>query len=128
MLRLTAPIRGTLRRSRQNSTPATVATHEFEALLFSDCSRFSSGIGRKGLEPEFQRIRDSFPTPEEIDDPPKNAPSKRIRELIPGYQKPFLGTLAALEVGLLAMRTACPHFATWLEQLEHAGIRNQEPC
>lgn len=98
-----------------------VAMHEYEALLFSDCSRFSSGIGHKNLESEFQKIRNDFSTPEEIDDSPKTAPSKRIQALVPGYQKPFLGTLAALEIGLPTMQAACPHFAAWLNRLEEVG-------
>ena len=46
------------------------------------------------------------------------APSKRILAIIPGYQKPLTGTLAALEIGLAAMRVECPHFDEWLELLE----------
>ncbi len=102
----------------QNRFIPYVAMHEFEALLFSDCNGFSTGIGISGLAPEFQSIRDAFTNPEEIDDSPTTAPSKRIEKLVPGYQKPLLGTLAALNIGLPAMRSACPHFATWLKRLE----------
>ena len=102
----------------QNRFIPYVTMHEFEALLFSDCVRFSTGIGRPDLAPRFQEIRDAFSNPEEIDDSPITAPSKRVEELVPGYQKPFLGTLAALEIGLPAMRAACPNFAVWIERLE----------
>ncbi len=95
-----------------------VMMHEFEALLFSDCARFSQAIGRADLAQQFQAIRDAFPTPEEIDDSPTTAPSKRVETLVPGYQKPLLGTLAALEIGLTAIRADCPHFRSWLERLE----------
>lgn len=95
-----------------------VVMHEFEGLLFSDCERFARGIGQEALAPEFQRIRDDFETPEEINDSPVTAPSKRVEALVPGYEKPLLGTLAALEVGLDAIRAACPHFNAWLEYLE----------
>ena len=44
--------------------------------------------------------------------------SKRVEELVPGYEKPFLGTLAALEVGFDAIRVECPNFRQWLEYLE----------
>ena len=95
-----------------------VAMHEFEGLLFSDCARFADGIGRPDLSAEFQAIRDDFATPEEINDSPETAPSKRVEALVPGYTKPLFGTLAALEIGLPAMRAECPHFRSWIERLE----------
>ena len=95
-----------------------VAMHKFEALLFSDCDRFGKAIGRPQLPARFQRIRDAFPTPEEIDDPPKTAPSKRVQALAPGYGKALMGTLAGQAIGLCRMRRECPHFADWLARLE----------
>jgi hypothetical protein len=95
-----------------------VVMHEFEGLLFSDCAGFSRGIGRPSLEGELRKIRDQFGTPEEINDSPVTAPSKRIAALVPGYEKPLLGTLAALEIGLSRIRQECPHFDHWLAQLE----------
>ena len=95
-----------------------VMMHEFEALLFSDCKRFAEGIGKPELAPKFQEILAEFGCPEEIDDSPQTAPSKRIESLVPGYKKPVLGTLAVLEIGLEAIRSECPHFRGWLERLE----------
>lgn len=95
-----------------------VMMHEFEGLLFSDCERFGEGIGRPDLATDFQAIRDAFSSPEEIDDSPITAPSKRVESLVPGYEKPLLGTLAVLEIGLEAIRAECPHFRAWLEHLE----------
>jgi hypothetical protein len=95
-----------------------VVMHEFEGLLFSDCSAFSRGIYRRRLEAGFQRIRDQFATPEDINDSALTAPSKRVRDLFPEYQKPLLGTLAAIEIGLDRMRAECPHFDGWLKLLE----------
>ncbi len=100
-----------------------VVMHEFEALLFSDCDRFGRGIGRPGLAPKFQEIRDKFANPEEIDDSPETAPSKRVAALVPGYQKPLMGTLAAQEIGLNAIRSVCPHFQCWLKRLERLPTR-----
>ena len=95
-----------------------VMMHEFEALLFSDCAAFGRGIGHPDLAGNFQEIRDAFENPEEIDDSPQTAPSKRVERLVRGYEKPLLGTLAALEVGLGTMRHECPHFGSWLDRLE----------
>ena len=99
-----------------------VMMHEFEALLFSDCRAFAHGIGRPELGDEFQRIRDGFASPEEIDDSRDKAPSKRVEALVRGYQKPHMGTLAALMIGIETMRGACPHFGCWLHCLERLPV------
>ena len=95
-----------------------VMMHEFEGLLFSDCAGFGRGIGRPELAPQFQAIRNQFETPEEINDSPITAPSKRVESLVTGYEKPLLGTLAVLEIGLDVIRAECPHFREWLNRLE----------
>ena len=95
-----------------------VIMHEFEGLLFSDCAAFSRGIARPELEQAFQQIRDDFDTPEDINDSPVTAPSKRIERLVNGYEKPLLGTLAILEIGLEGIRRECAHFNKWMQRLE----------
>lgn len=95
-----------------------VVVHEFEGLLFSDCAAFARGICRPDLEPRFSQIRKDFATPEEINDSADTAPSKRVQDLVPGYDKPLLGTLAMMEIGLARIRAECPHFDGWLNQLE----------
>ena len=95
-----------------------VMMYEFEALLFSDCESFSRAIGRPELSANLQSIRNQFPSPEEIDDSPITAPSKRVEGLIGGYEKPLLGALAILEIGLDTIRAECPHFREWLTRLE----------
>lgn len=99
-----------------------VVLHEFEGLLFSDCALFSQGIGRPDLVDEFQAVRDEFGSPEEINDSPFTAPSKRVEGLVQGYEKPLLGTLAVLEIGLANIRRECPHFNEWLSGLEARSI------
>ena len=95
-----------------------VLMHEFEALLFSDCRLLSRGIGRQDLQPEFEAVRRQFSTPEDINDSPQTAPSNRISQILPSYQKPLYGSLAILEIGLAAIRQECPHFDQWLAVLE----------
>lgn len=96
-----------------------VMIHEFEGLLFSDCAAFTQAIGRPELEPAFQAVRDAFENPEEINDSPVNAPSKRVQSIIPNYQKPLMGTLGIIGIGLDRIRLECPHFSEWLNRLEH---------
>ena len=95
-----------------------VVMHEFEALLFSDCVAFSQGIGRPHLAQQLQAVRNGFESPEEIDDSPVTAPSKRIELLVPGYEKPLLGVLGILSIGLDQIRSECPCFDGWLTKLE----------
>ena len=47
-----------------------VSMHEFEAMLFSDCNRFAQVTNSPHLAQSFQKIRDGFASPEEIDDSP----------------------------------------------------------
>lgn len=95
-----------------------VMMHEFEGLLFSDCRRMGDGIGRPDLTARFQKIRDAFKNPEEINDSPTSAPSKRLESLFPGYEKPVHGSLAIIEIGLGPIRETCPHFNKWLTRIE----------
>jgi hypothetical protein len=95
-----------------------VMMHEFEGMLFSDCGRFASSIGEPNLSAQMSAIRARFSSPEEINDSPHTAPSKRIEALVPGYQKPLHGNIAAIEIGLESIRAQCPHFSQWLTKLE----------
>lgn len=95
-----------------------VIMHEFEGLLFSDCQCFANGIAQPELAEAFQAIRDAFSTPEEINDSPITAPSKRVEALVSGYEKPLYGNLAILEIGLDTLRRECPLFDRWVASLE----------
>lgn len=95
-----------------------VQMYEFEALLFSDPQAFATGIDRLELVDRLEKISSSFDSPEHINDSPQTAPSKRIEQLIPGYEKPLVGALAAKAIGLEKMRAECLLFDAWLESLE----------
>jgi len=99
-----------------------VLMHEFEALLFSNCTAFAGSIGHATKAAAFSAIRNEFATPEEINDSPITAPSKRIAGLIPEYRKPLYGIIAAIDIGLEAMRLECPNFDNWLTRLEARAV------
>jgi hypothetical protein len=97
-----------------------LALHEFEALLFTAPARCSLAFGDS---PELavmtlEAIRVLFNSPEEINEGRTTAPSKRILQVFPGYQKTLHGPLATQELGLTSMRAACPHFNQWVSALE----------
>jgi hypothetical protein len=96
-----------------------IMMHEFESLLFSDCQQFASTIGREDLSPKLQAIRDKYNSPEEINDSPQTHPSQRILDLMPDYQKPLYGNLAAMQIGIKKLRKECLNFHHWLEKLEN---------
>jgi hypothetical protein len=95
-----------------------IQMYEFEALLFSEPFAFASAIGRPDLTDDFSAIRSGFRSPEEINDSPITAPSKRIEQLFPEFEKPIHGTFGALEIGIDKIRTECPLFSGWLGQIE----------
>jgi hypothetical protein len=92
--------------------------HEYEGLLFSDPAAFASGIGQRHLAESFGKVRGAFATPEDINDDPDMAPSKRVFGVYPSYRKVVDGTLAARSVGLEKMRQECPHFRQWVGKLK----------
>ena len=109
---------------RLNSLPVCgrfipyIQLHEFEALLFSAPSAFVEAFpGDEALVKNVAAIRSQFATPEDIDEGPTTAPSRRILSLVHNYQKPVAGLLIAERIGLATMRSACPHFDEWLTRL-----------
>lgn len=95
--------------------------HEFEALLFADSAQTEEWLQLEN--PRLQTgtlttIRNAYQTPEEINDSPETAPSKRILAQCPGYDKVADGILILKEITLSVIRRECPHFNVWLTQLE----------
>lgn len=95
-----------------------IQMYEFEALLFSDPEKMVIGMDQVHLARHFQNIANVFDSPEHINNSAQTAPSKRIASVIAGYEKPLMGTLAALEIGLSCMRDKCALFNQWLDNIE----------
>jgi hypothetical protein len=96
-----------------------VQPYEFEALLFSDVSRFHESEPEwRRYHGDLKRIRDASQTPEHINDSPLTAPFKRLEKLLrPAYKKVKHGSDLASRIGLDAIRAACPHFRSWFDKL-----------
>jgi hypothetical protein len=95
-----------------------VQMYEFEALLFSYPQHIAEWLGQAHLGEDFQKIRNTFASPEEINDSTETAPSKRILNLFAKYRKVKDGTDIAEYIGLQTIRQECHLFDTWLQQLE----------
>ncbi len=98
-----------------------LSLHEFEALLFAAPETFANSFPELNLRDALFAIRAQFQSPEEINDDPATAPSKRIKELCPIFRKRSDGPIIALEIGLAQIRAECPHFNEWLTKLEAVG-------
>ena len=113
------------KRGRHDAFIPYVQMHEFEALLFAKPEVLGGALPQGGSPDNAVRrlklIKSQFATPEEIDDSVATAPSKRILGIAPGYQKNFHGVIAASQIGLGAIRAACPNFDAWMRRLEVLG-------
>ena len=100
--------------------------HEFEALLFSDISKFKllGDSWNNESQTRLQQICNAFKTPktpEDINDSAQTAPLKRLDAISPGYSnnsKISAGPLIAEDIGLEKIRQECPLFNRWVDQLE----------
>jgi hypothetical protein len=96
---------------------------EFESLLFSNNQGFSAIYG--SVNPQVARatqaIIDQYDNPEDINNHPNTAPSKRIQKILAEqrmtYDKVFEGNLIALEIGIHTILEKCPRFRAWVEKL-----------
>lgn len=95
--------------------------HEYEALLFSDLNAFGyAGVPPKAIA-NWQTQLAQFAGPEDVNNSPQTAPSKRLIKHWPSYThaKPHYGVLIAQKIGLPAIRAACPRFDAWVTSLEN---------
>ena len=98
-----------------------IQLHEFEALLFSDPAILAAGMFRPEFEGRLQAIRNAVGSPEEINDGPTTAPSKRLLQLDGRYAKVISGALAAEQIGIDRIKLHCPRFRAWVDRLITLG-------
>ena len=93
------------------------AVHEFEALLFSDTFVLSKHLHIPVCT--IDAVLQECGSPEEINNSPETAPSKRLDQWTTGqYGKTTTGISIAQEIGIDAMRQRCPLFDDWLTAIE----------
>lgn len=96
-----------------------IQMHEFEGLLFSDVHAFLNSFEEDEIKIEdLQAAADAFESPEMINNSPETAPSKRLIDAIPDYDKIVFGNCVAMDIGLEKIREKCPLFNEWVEKLE----------
>jgi hypothetical protein len=99
--------------------------HEFEAFLFADLAELrrilDDAKDLAGIDELAQKV--AGVSPEDIDDGPTTAPSKRLAGAIRSYNKVLHGPLAVESMGLSKVRSRCPRFSAWVASLESLGRR-----
>ena len=93
-----------------------VAMHEFEALLFSEPQKLAEQLNVS--QSKIDRILSECGEPENIDDSPFTAPSKRLEDLSDRFKKTSTGITIAKAIGLTKIRESCPIFTSWLRSVE----------
>ncbi len=96
--------------------------HEFEALVLACLPQLAEFL-EPGDRPAVDALRATLGSlaPEEVNDGPETAPSKRLLASVPGYRKTLHGVFACELAGLPALRAACPRFDGWVSRLEALG-------
>lgn len=95
-----------------------IQLHEIEALIFSSNKGFYEFFDKS--EADIETLNDiilEFPNPEDIDNGPNTAPSKRLKKAIPGYDKVLYGIGMLQVIGMETILSKCPHFKEWIDKL-----------
>jgi hypothetical protein len=94
-----------------------VAMHEIEALLFSEPHILAEQLSVP--QAKIDKIITECGEPENIDDSPDTAPSRRLEGLSGRFKKTSSGIAIAKAIGLTKMRASCPVFNRWLTTVEN---------
>jgi hypothetical protein len=101
-----------------------IQLYEFETILFCEPEWFGGLYENADARvKELQEIVRRDGPPEEINDSPNTAPSKRIDRVFPGYEgaKTSTGVQVASCIDVARVRELCPHFNEWMGSLEALG-------
>lgn len=97
-----------------------IQLHEFEGLLFNNLDTFKFTIPPSELNiEELQSVLNTYNNPELINSGKDTSPSHRLSKIIKGYNKVVYGNILAENIGLTRIRSKCPHFNAWINQIEN---------
>lgn len=97
-----------------------IQLHEFEALVFSSVDAMKALYAAEDAKfEEIEQIIERYPNPEDINEGPETAPSKRLKygQLIRGYNKVIDGIMIIEEAGIETVLQKCPRFKNWVALL-----------
>ncbi len=94
-----------------------IQLHEFEALLFSDLTFLANQYFEYNIQPLINCLAVKK-NPELINDGAATAPSKRILNCIPIYDKATDGVSVLGKIGINKLCQSCKHFSEWIEWMK----------
>jgi hypothetical protein len=94
--------------------------HELEAWVYAEPSCLEPWMFDDDVKvvAAIAAVARAHQTPEDIDEGPHTAPSKRLFHAFAGYQKTLHGPLAISAIGIDRIRAVCPHVSRWIDRLE----------
>ncbi len=104
-----------------------LSVHEFEGLLFSNPDSFRQ-IAPTKVVAQIQAVKDSFPSPEHVNNSPLTAPSKRLEQIIHGYSmaKVTNGSILSRDMGINVLLENCKHFSDWVKRIAQLSLSHCE--
>ncbi|MEV5407480.1 DUF4276 family protein [Thermopolyspora sp. NPDC052614] len=96
--------------------------HEIEAWVLLGHDELGALSGDATLPAAVRKLVADAEGAELVNDGPSTAPSKRLLNLCPRYRKTSDGPLVIAEVGIDAIRRACPHADAWFAALTAALV------
>jgi hypothetical protein len=93
-----------------------IQRHEVEALMYSSMEGFELVMDEDEQLEKVQQIISQYPNPEDINNSPATAPSKRLQSIY-DYDKTGDGEMIFEMVGITPMLEKCPRFATWINSI-----------
>lgn len=98
-----------------------IQLHEFESLIFSKSDILEHNFSTNDIKDMryWEETLKKYPDPELINNGKETAPSKRLKRIVPIYEKVTDGTLLTLEIGINHLRNHCQNFNAWINKLEN---------
>lgn len=84
--------------------------------MFSGREGFELVIDKSDQLAKIDEILETYPNPEDINNNPETAPSKRLIKIF-GYDKTGDGELILEMIGIDQMLEKCPRFKEWIDKL-----------
>lgn len=94
-----------------------IQRHELEALMFSSIAGFELLIEDIKKIDAIKKIIQDFPNPEDINNSPQTAPSKRLQQIFK-YDKVADGEIIFELIGIETLMEKCPRFSKWISRIE----------
>lgn len=90
--------------------------HETEAWVFAAGDELAELYGDVTVAQRLEADVAAADGPENVNDDPATAPSKRLATYCPSYMKTVDGPMAIASFGVGRLRQACPHVDAWLDR------------